>query len=122
MIDVALMSLSLLSASQDAPAGDIAIRVSGSGRWRVECTFETEQGQSRTRQARGRGLNDFDTLRGPDSTAAHCTYEASEGARALIRFQFAEGFSCPFDPALEIEDCQLTLVGPQQGEFTLDRP
>ena len=119
MIDVALMSLSLLSASQNAPAGDIAIRVSGSGRWRVECTFETDQGRTRTRQARGRGLNDFDTLRGPDSTSAHCTYEASEGARAVIRFPSAEGFACPFDPALSIDDCQMTLVGPREGAFDL---
>lgn len=122
MIEVAVMSLSLLSASQGMPASDIAIRVSGSGRWRVECAFETEEGRTRTRQARGRGLNHFDTLQGPDATGARCQYEASDGARALIRFQSAEGFACPFDPDLEIDECQLTLVGPQEGEFTLERP
>jgi len=120
MIDAALMSLSLITASQSAPASDIAIRVSGSGRWRLECAFETENGQRR-RSARGRGLSDFDTLRGPNSVGAQCTYEAEEGARALIRFQYADGFQCPFDPALEIEDCQFTLVGPREGGFTLSR-
>jgi hypothetical protein len=104
-------------ALQDTPPTDISLEMTGDGRWRIECTFQTEDGDKR-RRARGRGLGHFERLHVPDATGGTCTYTLPERARLTVQMVDGEGLACPLNQANEGSECRGSYVADSEGSWS----
>lgn len=118
MIHAASASLVLALSAQTgvAPVGDVTLHLTGDGRWSMECTFQTEDGEAR-RRARGRGLGSSERINAPGVVSGQCDYEVEDGARLQLDIVEGGDTACPFASMDMTDGCRTTIGGPATGRI-----
>lgn len=105
-----------VAVAPETPRGDLVLRASGSGDWRVACTVETARGRTAEARIEGRVDRDTDVIVVNDAIGGACTYDAGDGPLTLT----AEGgdMACPFAVASG-ELCRAGVPAQASGAFEI---
>ncbi len=100
----------------EVPRGDLVLRASGPGDWRVDCAVETERGRTAQAEIDGIGSRNSDLIVVDGAISGRCDYAAGDAPFALTSED--DSVACPFEAAAD-GFCRLGVPAGQTGSFAV---